>query len=128
MPAQTRPRTDPDARRSAARSFRKQGPTAARGLWSAWSAHASSTCRRGPGSWRGAFRLPLIGAGWALRQLPFIVEQVLEEMIAPLGRRLRPGDLRAAGDGIGAEARAILALPSEALILDEGAFRGRAHQ
>ncbi len=76
----------------------------------------------------GAFCLPLIGTGWALRQLPFIVEQVLEEVIAPLRRRLRPGHLRAAGDGIGAEARAEFALPPEALILDQGAFRLRAHQ
>src|SRR5262249_16971192 len=39
-----------------------------------------------------------------------------------------PGDLRAAGDGIGAEARGILAPPAEALILGEGAFGRRAHQ
>ena len=50
-------------------------------------------------------------------------EQILEEVIAPLGRRLRPGDFRAAGDGVAAEAGAVLALPAEALILDGAAFR-----
>src|SRR5262244_2677761 len=117
MPGQTRPRTDPDAGRSAARSFRKQGRHMLLRL-------VVGVRDRG-GS---AFRLPLIGAGWALRQLPFIVEQVFEEVIAPLRRRLRPGDLRAAGDGIGAETRAEFALPAEALLLDQGTFRLRAHQ
>ena len=76
----------------------------------------------------GAFRLPLLRAGRALGQLPFVLEQVLEEVVAPLRRRLRPGDLRAAGDGVGADARAVLALPAEALILDGAAFRLRADQ
>src|SRR5262249_5000843 len=39
------------------------------------------------------------------------------------GRRLRPGDLRAAGDGIGADSGAEIALPAETLILDGAAFR-----
>ena len=51
-----------------------------------------------------ALRLPLLGAGRALGQLPFVLEQVLEEEVAPLGRRLRPGDFRAAGDGVAADA------------------------
>src|SRR5262249_243484 len=75
-----------------------------------------------------AFGLPLPGAGWALGQLPFVVEQVIEVVVAPLRRRLRPGDLRAAGDAVGPDARAKCALPAEALILDEGAFRCRTHQ
>ena len=75
-----------------------------------------------------ALRLPLLGAGRALGQLPFVFEQVLEEQVAPLGRRLGPGDFRAAGDGVGAEAGAMLALPAEALILERPAFRVRAHQ
>ena len=76
----------------------------------------------------GAFRLPLLGAGRALGQLPFVAEQVLEEVVAPLRRRLRPGDLRAAGDRVGALAGAEPALPAEALLLDRGGFRLRAHQ
>src|SRR5262245_13842027 len=76
----------------------------------------------------GAFCFPLRHTGWALCQLPFVFEQVLEEVVAPLRRRLRPGDLRAAGYGVGADARAMLALPAEALILERGTFRFRADQ
>src|SRR5258708_11962479 len=75
-----------------------------------------------------AFRLPLLRTGWALRQLPFVVEKVVEEVVAPLRRRLRPSDFGAAGDGVRPEARTMLAFPAEALILDEGAFRLRAEQ
>src|SRR5260221_460135 len=75
-----------------------------------------------------AFRLPLFRAGRALGQLPFVFEQVLEEVVAPLGRRLRPGDFRTAGDGIGADAGAMLALPTEALILKRAGLRLRADQ
>ena len=74
------------------------------------------------------FRLPLLRAGRALRQLPFVFEQVLEEEVAPLRRRLRPGDFRTAGDGVGADAGAVLAFPAEALVLDGAAFRLRADQ
>ena len=73
---------------------------------------------RRPGRRRRALGLPLLGAGRALGQLPLEVEQVLEEVVAPLGRRLGPGDFRAAGDGVGADAGAVLAVPAEALVLD----------
>src|SRR6516164_10812331 len=76
----------------------------------------------------GALRLPLPGAGRALGQLPFVVEEVVEEVVAPLRRRLRPGDLGAAGDAVGPDARAKFALPAEALLLDCPAFRRRTHQ
>src|SRR5258705_9911274 len=76
----------------------------------------------------GAFRFPLLRAGGALRQLPFVLEQVLEEVVAPFRRCLRPGHFRATGDGVGAEAGAMLALPAEALILDRPAFRLDANQ
>src|SRR5665213_1815011 len=74
------------------------------------------------------FRLPLFRTGRTLRELPFELEQVVEEVVAPLGRRLRPGDFRAAGDGVGSEARAMLALPAEALLLEGAGFRLRADQ
>ena len=74
----------------------------------------------------GAFRLPLPRSGRALCQLPFEFEQIVEEMIAPSGRRLRPDDFRAAGDGVAAHTGAVLALPAEALILDQRAFRPHA--
>ena len=63
-------------------------------------------------------RSPLIRAGRALRQLPFVAEQVLEEVVAPLGRRGGPGDLDAAGDRVAALAAAIAAHPAETLRLD----------
>src|SRR5258707_1783240 len=74
------------------------------------------------------FRLPLFRTGRALGQLPFVFEQVLEKEVAPLGRRLRPGDFRAARDGVGAGARAMPALPAEALILERAGFRLRPDQ
>ena len=76
----------------------------------------------------GALRLPLLRAGRALGQLPFEVEQIIEEVVAPLRRGLRPGHLRTARDGVGAEAGAMLALPAKALILDGAAFRIRTDQ
>src|SRR5205085_4880482 len=59
---------------------------------------------------------------------PFFFEQVLEKEVAPLGRRLRPGHFRTAGNGVAPDARAVPALPSEALILERGAFRLWADQ
>src|ERR1700722_4007347 len=72
--------------------------------------------------------LPLLRAGRALGQFPFVLEQVVEEVVAPFRRCLRPGHFRAAGDGIGAETGAMLALPADALILDRRAFRLDANQ
>src|SRR4029079_2220386 len=73
-------------------------------------------------------RLPLRNAGRALGKLPFVLEQVLEEVVAPLGGRLGPGDFRATGNGVGSDARAVLALPPEALGLDGTAFGVGANQ
>ena len=72
--------------------------------------------------------LPLFRSRRTLRQLPFVLEQVLEEEVAPLRRRLRPGDFRTAGDRVGAEPRAVLALPAEALVFEGAAFRLRPDQ
>ena len=74
------------------------------------------------------FRSPLLRPGGALGQLPFVAEQVLEEEVAPLGGRLGPGDLQAAGDGVTALAGAETALPAQALFLDAGRFRLGPHQ
>src|SRR5262249_13900753 len=76
----------------------------------------------------GTLRLPLPRTGRALRQLPFVFEQVVEEGIAPLRRRLRPHDFRAAGDRVGAEAGAVPALPAEALILERAGLRLRTDE
>src|ERR1700730_10358405 len=74
------------------------------------------------------FRLPLIRTGRALGQLPFVAEQMLEEVVAPLCWRRAPRDFQTAGDSVTRFARGIFALPAEALILDAGGFRLWAHQ
>src|SRR5215469_12157117 len=75
-----------------------------------------------------ALRPKLPGAGRALGQLPFVVEQVLKEVVAPLRRRLRPDDFRAASDRVRPFTCTKSALPAETLLLDRGGFRLRAHQ
>ena len=67
-------------------------------------------------------RHPLVRAGGALRQLPLVAEQVLEEAVVPPGRGGRPGALEAAGDGVRALAGAVAVLPAEALLLERGAL------
>ena len=47
-----------------------------------------------------------------------MAEEVLEEAVAPRGRRAGPGHLEAAGDGVGTLAGAEAALPAQALSLD----------
>src|SRR5258708_4582721 len=69
-----------------------------------------------------AFRGPLKGAGWALRQLPVAAEQVLEEVVAPFARGRGPDDIDAAGDRVIAFARDEFILPGEALLVDGGAL------
>src|SRR5437868_3384102 len=68
-------------------------------------------------------RCPLMRTGRTLRQFPFVAEQVLEEVVTPLGRRRGPSDFQAAADRVPAFARPKLALPAEALLLDAGGFR-----
>src|ERR1700685_2029048 len=68
------------------------------------------------------FWRPLMRAGRTLRQFPFVAEQVGEEVVAPLRGRRSPGDFQAAADGVTTVPFAELVLPSEALILDVGAF------
>ena len=90
----------------------------ARGRWSAWLAAMPWTGRAHLAPFRRrVLRPPLIGAGRALRQFPFVAEQVLEEVVAPLRRRRGPGDFRAAADRVIALAAAEAALPAEALLL-----------
>src|SRR4029077_8720590 len=52
---------------------------------------------------------PLLGAGRRLSQLPFVLEQVLEVVVAPQRRSLGPGHFNAAGNRVGAVPRAIVA-------------------
>src|ERR1700741_565225 len=73
-------------------------------------------------------RCPLMRASWALRQFPFVAEQVPEEVVAPLRRRRGPNDFQAAADGVTALPGAEFAPPAEALLLDAGSFRLRSYQ
>ena len=74
----------------------------------------------------GIFGHPLVGSGGAFGQLPVVVEEILEVVIAPLGGSLRPGDLEAAGDRVGSFATTEAADPSEALLLDRCGLGFRA--
>src|SRR5271157_1436207 len=76
---------------------------------------------------RVTLRLPLLRAGRALCQFPFVAEQVPQEVVAPLRGRGGPDDFQAAGDGVAAFARAIAALPAQALLLKTSGFRLRSH-
>src|SRR5205807_3255127 len=67
---------------------------------------------------RAPLRSPLMCARRALRQLPFVAEQVLEVVVAPFRGRGGPRDFQAAGDRVTAFARAERAPPAEALLLD----------
>ena len=67
---------------------------------------------------RAVRRLPLMCPGRALRQFPFEAEQILEEVVAPLRRRRRPGDLESARDRVGALSAPVAIGPSQALLGD----------
>jgi len=70
---------------------------------------------------------PLICTGRALGQLPLVVEQYAEEVIAPFGRRVGPDALQTAADGVPPFPCAEAALPAQALILDARRLRLRPH-
>jgi len=77
---------------------------------------------------RRVLGFPLVRASRALGQLPLEVEEVLEEVVGPLRRRLAPDDFQPRGDRIGADSALVAAAPAQALILDHRAFRLRPHQ
>ena len=70
-----------------------------------------------------SFAVELPGTGRALRQLPLVAVQGLQEAVVPLGRGGRPDHLEAAGDRVLAHAGAERVLPAETLEL-EGAALG----
>src|ERR1035441_200322 len=65
--------------------------------------------------------------GRTLRQFPVVAEQVGEEVVAPLGRRLGPNHFQAAADRVSTPTFPKFILPTEALVLDVGAFWLGAH-
>src|ERR1700683_5034496 len=73
------------------------------------------------------FRRPLMRTSRALRQLPFVAEQVGEEVVAPPRRRRGPGDFQTTADRVTTMTFAKLILPPETLVLNVGAFWFVAH-
>ena len=64
-----------------------------------------------------ALGLPLVCACGTLGQFPLVAEEIFEEVVVPLGRRLGPDDFKTAGDGVGADAGAEAVLPAESHLL-----------
>src|SRR5215467_10361859 len=73
------------------------------------------------------FRDPLVRACWTLCKFPFVLEQVLEEVVAPLSWSRSPSDFEAAADRISGFAGFEFALPPQPLLLDGGGFWLRTH-
>src|ERR1022692_121101 len=65
--------------------------------------------------------------GRALRQFPVEAEQVGEEVVAPLGRRLGPNDFQTATNGVSTKTFTKFILPPEALVVDVGTFWFSTH-
>ena len=72
---------------------------------------------------RGISCHELDGTGRAARLNPLIFEQVLEEVVTPLGWRLRPDYFQTRGNRICANARAVAVDPAQALRLNRCSFR-----
>ena len=68
-------------------------------------------------------RLPLIGAGWRLHELPLVAEQRFEVHVVPYGGGGRPCALQPGGDGIGTDARPMRVGPAETLLCEVGTLR-----
>ena len=68
-------------------------------------------------------RLPLLRASRTRGQFPLVLEEVLEIVVAPPGRRRSPGDLDTARNGVGSGAGFVAALPAETLLLEVAALR-----
>src|SRR5208282_634240 len=68
-----------------------------------------------------------MSTGRTLRQFPFVFEEVVEEVVAPLRGRCGPSNFQAAANGVSPATFAKFILPSEALLLDAGTFWLVAH-
>ena len=73
------------------------------------------------------FGQPLVGAGRALDQFPFIFEQYFQVTHVPFDRVRFPSPFDAAADRVAGLAAAETALPTEALFLKTGCFRLGPH-
>src|SRR6266540_2573711 len=65
---------------------------------------------------------PLLRTGRARRQLPVVLEQVLEDAVVPLRRLVGPCALQPAGERVDAVAVGEAVLPPEALLLERGSL------
>src|SRR5215213_10796992 len=74
---------------------------------------------------RGILGSPLFRTGGARRQLPVVLEQVVQVSVVPLRRLVGPCALQPAGERVGALAAAEGVLPAEALLLEGGSLRFR---
>src|ERR1700751_4241942 len=62
-------------------------------------------------------------AARVFRQLPVVLEEVLEIVVTPFCRRAGPCDFETAGDGVACDASGVSAWPAETLLLNCRAFR-----
>src|SRR5262249_6844147 len=67
---------------------------------------------------RAVLRCPLICTSRAPGEFPVVLEEILEEVIAPLRGSFGPGDLETAADCVTAVTFSQFVLPSEALVFD----------
>ena len=67
--------------------------------------------------------LVLPGAGRALGELPFVLEQHVEITVVPLRRFAGPGAFDAAGDGVATDATRFVIDPAQTLFFERCAFR-----
>ena len=74
-------------------------------------------------NFRGVFGFELDSARRAAGLHPFVFEQVLEKIVAPLGGRLRPDHFQTGGNGIRACAAAVAGVPAQALCFQRRGFR-----
>ena len=74
-------------------------------------------------NFRAVFRFELNRACRAAGLHPLIFVQVFEEVVAPLGRRLRPDHFQTGGDRVGARAAAVAVRPAESLRFNRRRFR-----
>ena len=71
---------------------------------------------------------PLPGPGRTFAEFPVVAKQHREVTPVPGGGVGFPGPFQAAGGGIGPAAAAVAVVPAQALLLDRGPLRRRAHQ
>src|SRR5688572_31959872 len=71
---------------------------------------------------RGISGSPLLRTGGARRELPVVLEQVVQEPVVPLRRFVGPCALQPAGERVGTLAAAEGVPPAEALLLKGGSL------